>query len=293
MTKSKNQAYFSVIPRGAIFDDRLKPIDRQVIMVLGLYQGFAKEAWPSQVTIAEHIDSTQPTISRSLKRLEQCGYIISRKKNQNAPGTAKAYQVRLQNPNSEYVGTDISEYAQADISEHVGADMSHKEETNRRNQKKNNVSFLKFEQAYKLYNSTDNKVNQVKATAKAAWQKAVKKTDPEIILSAIQAEVDARSNSEQWIPALPQMQRWLKEERWESIETTAKPETPENAPRKTGEQTANGQAIYELNGERFYFGDAGPIKIKEANHARSSRERDPAMGEVQTPRRAQANMSLL
>ena len=157
----------------------------------------------------------------------------------------------------------------------------------------NNVSFLKFEQAYKLYNSTDNKVNQVKATAKTAWQKAVKKTDPEIILSAIQAEVDARSNSEQWIPALPQMQRWLKEERWESIETTTKPETPENAPRNTGEQTESGQAIYELNGERFYFGASGPIKIKEAHHARSNRERDPAMGEVQTSGRAQANLSFM
>lgn len=150
-----------------------------------------------------------------------------------------------------------------------------------------------FDRAWKLYNSTENKANQVKKTALAAWKRATKKTDPEIILAAIQAEVDARSNSEQWISALPQMQRWLKEERWESIETTTKPETPENAPRKTGEQTANGQAIYELNGERFYFGASGPTKIKEANHARSSRERDPAMGEVQTSGRTQANLSFM
>ena len=283
MTDTKGQGRFSQVPAEAVLDKDLTETDFRVLSIIGLYLNRDKEAWPMQSTIADQLGKSSTTVNRAIKRLEAKGYIRSRKKYEHQPGTHRVYQVVFEQPG---IGKN----------DHSG--ISSKGRTSHKNNpieqpNNNNVSFLKFEQAYKLYNSTDNKVNQVKATAKTAWQKAVKKTDPEIILSAIQAEVDARSNSEQWIPALPQMQRWLKEERWESIETTTKPETPENAPRNTGEQTESGQAIYELNGERFYFGASGPIKIKEAHHARSNRERDPAMGEVQTSGRAQANLSFM
>jgi hypothetical protein len=254
--------------------------------------------WKSISTISEACEISTRTVMRSLQELEEKGLIQRTGSRSVRGGKVTVWDIdlgvlkRFQSPGDTESPSDSQSLNPVTLSHESGDTESHKPIQNLSKEPIHNCS-KKFEQAWKLYNSTENKANQVKKTALAAWKRATKKTDPEIILSAIQAEVDARSNSEQWIPALPQMQRWLKEERWESIETTAKPETPENAPRNTGEQTANGQAIYELNGERFYFGASGPTKIKEANHARSNRERDPAMGEVQTPRRAQANMSLL
>lgn len=87
------------------------------------------------------------------------------------------------------------------------------------------MSEIRFEDAWALYKSSPLKAGQTKKLAKAAWPKAVERAgSPERILTAIRADVDARTNPEGFIAPLPDMHRWLKNERWEDAERETRPE---------------------------------------------------------------------
>lgn len=89
----------------------------------------------------------------------------------------------------------------------------------------NRKSNVDFEDAWVLYKSAPLKAGQTKKLAKAAWSKAVERAgSPERILTAIRADVDARTNPEGFIAPLPDMHRWLKNERWEDAERETQPE---------------------------------------------------------------------
>lgn len=78
-----------------------------------------------------------------------------------------------------------------------------------------------FEDAWKTYQTCKLKAGQTKKLAKAQWPKAVKKAGgPERILKAIQTEVAARKNPDGFIANLPDMHRWLKNERWDDVESS-------------------------------------------------------------------------
>lgn len=93
-----------------------------------------------------------------------------------------------------------------------------------------------FEEAWKLYNSTKLKVGQTKKPAKAQWPKAVKRAgSADRLLKAISAEVAKRRNPQGFVAHLPDMHRWLRDERWQDAEREAKPVRPPavNAPQLT------------------------------------------------------------
>lgn len=83
------------MPRRAVMDTSLSPTDFKVLAIIGLYLNHDHEAWPMQETIGETGAMSKSTVSRSIKRLEEAGYIISRKKYPNQPGTHKCYAVIL------------------------------------------------------------------------------------------------------------------------------------------------------------------------------------------------------
>ena len=83
----------------------------------------------------------------------------------------------------------------------------------------------RFEDAWNLYRSCKLKARQTKKLAKAQWPKAIKKADPEIIMSAIKREVSDRDNPKEFVPNLPDMHRWLRDERWQDVEAVT-PEQP-------------------------------------------------------------------
>ncbi len=84
-----------------------------------------------------------------------------------------------------------------------------------------------FEDAWNLYRSCKLKSRQTKKLAKAQWPKAIKKADPETILKAIRQEVEDRKNPKDFIPNLPDMHRWLRDERWQDVEAVT-PEQPKS-----------------------------------------------------------------
>jgi hypothetical protein len=84
-----------------------------------------------------------------------------------------------------------------------------------------------FEDAWNLYCSCKLKVRQVKKLAKAQWPKAVKKADADTILKAIRREVEDRKDPKGFISNLPDMHRWLRDERWQDVEAVT-PEQPKS-----------------------------------------------------------------
>lgn len=90
---SKHQARFSQLPRAAVIDTSLSSTDFKVLAIIGLYLNHDREAWPSQDTIAEVGGMSRRTVIRAIKSLEDAGYIESRKKYPNRPGTHKCYRV--------------------------------------------------------------------------------------------------------------------------------------------------------------------------------------------------------
>lgn len=93
--QTKHQARFSQLPRRAVMDTDLSSTDFKVLAIIGLYLNHDHEAWPMQETIGDVGGMSKSTVSRSIKRLEDAGYIISRKKYPNKPGTHKCYAVVL------------------------------------------------------------------------------------------------------------------------------------------------------------------------------------------------------
>lgn len=71
-----------------------------------------------------------------------------------------------------------------------------------------------FEDAWKLYTSCKSKVRQTKKKALDQWPKALKKSDPETLLKAIRLEVEQRRKPSGFVPMLPDMHRWLRDEKW-------------------------------------------------------------------------------
>lgn len=88
-----------------------------------------------------------------------------------------------------------------------------------------------FEEAWKLYNSTKLKVGQTKKSAKAQWPKAVKRAgSPERLLKAIETEVAKRRSPKGFVSSLPDMFRWLRDDRWQDAEREAKPVPTQSTP---------------------------------------------------------------
>ena len=85
----------------------------------------------------------------------------------------------------------------------------------------------RFEEAWKAYQACPLKAQQTKKLAKAQWPKAVKRAGgAEPILKAIAAEVAKRGRSdEEFVPNLPDMHRWLSQDRWSDALETAKSHT--------------------------------------------------------------------
>lgn len=84
---------FFMGPAGAATDDRLNMTDLRVLCILGTFTNNKGWCFPLQETLAKLLHRSRPVVNASLKRLETCGYIESKKK----PGGAnrKLYRVVL------------------------------------------------------------------------------------------------------------------------------------------------------------------------------------------------------
>lgn len=110
----KNQSRYAMLPRQAVVDTDLSATEFKLLAVIGLFLNADYEAWPSQDTLAEMSGMSRSTIIRTLQKLEDKNYIVSRKKYPNRPGTHKCYAVVMDGPE---IKSDTSESVTSDTSE--------------------------------------------------------------------------------------------------------------------------------------------------------------------------------
>lgn len=84
---------FFMGPAGAATDKRLNMTDLRVLCILGTFTNNKGWCFPLQETLAGLLDRSRPVVNASLKRLEDCGYIESKKRKGGA--NRKLYRVIL------------------------------------------------------------------------------------------------------------------------------------------------------------------------------------------------------
>ena len=89
---------FSILPNWAVDDDRLGGYDLLVYMALIRHADNTGVCWPSLERIAKIARCSQPTVSKSLNRLEQLGYIRRVK----SDGRANRYHVSVWKPTPKH-----------------------------------------------------------------------------------------------------------------------------------------------------------------------------------------------
>lgn len=89
MTKAR----FFMGAAGAATDQRLNMTDLRVLCILGTFTNNKGWCFPKQSTLADLLHRSRPVVNASLRRLEECGYIESKKKKGGA--NSKLYRVVL------------------------------------------------------------------------------------------------------------------------------------------------------------------------------------------------------
>lgn len=84
---------FFMGPAGAATDKRLNMTDLRVLCILGTFTNNKGWCFPRQETLAELLSRSRPVVNASLKRLEECGYVESKKRKGGA--NRKLYRVIL------------------------------------------------------------------------------------------------------------------------------------------------------------------------------------------------------
>ena len=97
---------FAMLPAGAIGDNRLSATDFRVLNSIALMIGSNNWCWPSRALLAVicGLDAEKGlrSISRSLSKLEECGYIIKRATvGKDGASNVNRYQVIYDKPNEE------------------------------------------------------------------------------------------------------------------------------------------------------------------------------------------------
>ncbi|MEL6859287.1 MAG: helix-turn-helix domain-containing protein [Pseudomonadota bacterium] len=241
------QARVSITPSDAWADQRLTPLQCRLLGLIGSYLGKDHRAWPSQSTLADQLGVSRKAVNDGVKALKKYGYVqVEKRVREDGGQTSNCYFV-LMDPRSRG-GDTPSEASVTPLSPQgdtpcnpieVTPPVTPEGDTHKKDPiERPNEDTVCFEDAWKAYNRSPKKAHQKKVPAQKAWAKAIKKADPEIILKAIEREVEDRINPRGWIGSLPDMHRWLRDEGWQDVNFPEQAPAPEPT-RQDWEQWAN------------------------------------------------------
>lgn len=202
-------------------DCKVKGSHKLVLMLLAeAHNGHTGACFPSQEWITEKSGLGASTVSNCLQDLETWG-LLSRhtKALGRGKGSRRDFELHLEVLDPQILEVLIPGVRPPDSDpldlQILTPPYKDKPEVNR---KEPEPARDRFDEAYALYCSTERKVQQNKKTAKAQWKKAAAKAGGEDrLIQAIQIEVDRRSEPKAFIPNLPDMFRWLRDERWQGV----------------------------------------------------------------------------
>jgi len=240
---------FAAVPTAALDDERLEALHIRVLTALCSYAD--KDGWcrVGQDLIAARARTNPARVSQCISDLVSWGWM---RRQRIGKMKANVYQVLMDCELDQAIPMPSEQEQLAETANHVTCPPSKSHlplgqitlaETanpigtpffntvSNTKPERESAPDLKFEEAWKLYNSTKMKVGQTKKPAKAQWPRAVKRAgDPERLLKAISSEVAKRRNPKAFIANLPDMHRWLRDDRWQDAEREAKPTRAPLAP---------------------------------------------------------------
>lgn len=187
---------FSVINNNLIRDKKMNAYDKTTFIVLCLHaDNETGECYPSQKTISEYVGASRPTIIKSLKKLEESGYISIRKTTKGVK-TFNVYTILETENEDENDGHDVNDIDTA--SEPCKRDLhSDVKEVNtnyiQSNYTKENT-FLSF-QDKKGENATHNQKTLINIPQKKQEKKKTKLSQRE---TALQKIALAKNNELDW-----------------------------------------------------------------------------------------------
>lgn len=91
---------FAMISQAILEDERITAVDQSVFLAIASFAGCDRSSFPSYITIAKRAKVSKPTVSKSLKKLEEYGYIqVIRKTNKRGEKENNCYIINdLNNP---------------------------------------------------------------------------------------------------------------------------------------------------------------------------------------------------
>jgi hypothetical protein len=213
MTDTKGQARFSQVPAEAVLDQDLTETDFRVLSIIGLYLNRDKEAWPMQSTVADQLGKSSTTVNRSIKRLEAKGYIRSRKKYEDRPGTHRIYQVVFEQPG---IGkNDHSGISSIERTSGISSKGRNSHKNNPKEQPNKDMSDL----AGRLWVMSPETARKRSSTAKvkSAVKAALKRgVNPDDLMTAYQNYLNAPDTKKQGYKFAKGIHSWISEDRFES-----------------------------------------------------------------------------
>ena len=229
---------FAAVPTAALDDERLEALHIRVLTALCSYAD--KDGWcrVGQEQIAARARTNPARVSQCIGDLVSWGWL---RRQRIGKMKVNVYQVLMDCELDASIPLPVEQERLAETANHVTCQPSKSDLPLEQitlaptanpigTPFSNTVSNTKsvpdsgFEEAWKLYNSTKLKVGQTKKTAKAQWPKAVKRAgSSERLLKAISAEIAKRRNPQGFVSSLPDMFRWLRDERWQDAEREMKP----------------------------------------------------------------------
>lgn len=192
--------------------------------------------WASKQRIADEIEASRRAVITNIQEMVNEGLLIEVGKRSFENGYTMEYAMNLKAiaalPESDpddpckiahLEGGDVKEVhgggeggSRQDVKEvHTNRPLTVLEPSNKAD---------RFEEAWSLYTSCPLKANQTKKRAKQQWSKAVARAGSEDrIINSIRIEVRKRTGTKDFIANLPDMHRWLSQDRWQDVEP-AKPD---------------------------------------------------------------------
>jgi hypothetical protein len=188
--------------------------------------------WKSSETIADQAEVSKRTVLSVWSELEAEGVLVRDGERRVRGGIVIIWNINLDaltssKPDANASPGEIDDINPMQILHEPGETVSPKPSLNHPLEPSNKVCSVEsdtFEEAWNLYNTAPLKARQTKKPAKDAWNVAIKKCPPNRLLDAIRSEIDLqheRKGRKEFCPSLPDMHRWLKQERWADVQQAA------------------------------------------------------------------------
>lgn len=202
----------------AMRQNGLKPPTKIVLYWLADHHNeTTKECFPRIARLAELCEMSRRSVEGHISTLEEMGLIerVNRYREQGGK-TSNGYILLLDESNTQNLRMGCAKSAHGDTQ---NLRMNNLGRSNLVKEQEKNTKKDLFPEFYEFYPK-----KKARGAAEAAWKKAIKKTEPEIILSA--AQEFAKFSEDKDKQFIPYPATWLNQERWgDELEPETKQKT--------------------------------------------------------------------